>query len=80
MAEPIAHDQEAINDRMQQIQAERSPSPQRCPQCEGRGWISRYAGSRPASAMIVCDICRNPQNRPPPWEIRPRVTGGDDRQ
>jgi hypothetical protein len=36
MSEPIANDWKAIHDRMQQIQAERSPSVGPCRQCGGR--------------------------------------------
>jgi hypothetical protein len=73
MAEPIANDWKAINDRMHQIQAERSPSLQRCPLCVGRGWIAEYAGGRHASAVVVCDFCGNPKNRPPPWQSADRA-------
>jgi hypothetical protein len=66
MAEPIANDWKAINDRMQQIQAERSPSPRPCPQCEGWGWTLEYFSGRHASAVVICDFCRNPENRPLP--------------
>jgi hypothetical protein len=81
MAEPIANDWKAISDRMQQIQAERSPSSRRCPQCEGRGWIPEYVGGRhAAAAIVVCDFCRNPENHPlPSWnmiKVKPRVRDG----
>jgi hypothetical protein len=65
MAGPIANDWKAIADRMQQIQAERFPSPRPCPRCEGLGWIPRYVAGRHAIA-VVCDFCRNPENRPLP--------------
>jgi hypothetical protein len=66
MAEPIANDWKAIHDRMQQIQAERSPSPRRCLQCNDRGWMRDYLGER----VGVCDVCRNPKNLPRPGPER----------
>jgi hypothetical protein len=72
MAEPIANDWKAINNRMQQIQAER-----RCPKCENRGWIPKktLALGMPLR-LFVCDFCRNPESRPPPpWHVKP-VRGG----
>jgi hypothetical protein len=62
MAEPIANDWRAIHDRMQQIEAERSPSPRRCPRCNDRGWMAGYGRER----VVTCDLCRNPKDLPHP--------------
>jgi hypothetical protein len=67
MSEPIANDWKAIHDRMQQIQAERSPSVGPCRQCGGRGWMPNpYAIS---DSVVVCDLCKNPMGL-----ARPRTT------
>jgi hypothetical protein len=71
MGEPIANDWKAISDRMHQIQAERSPSPQICPRCGGLGWLPRYVAGQRAAAIVVCDFCRNPMDRPVPWDNAP---------
>jgi hypothetical protein len=64
MAVPIANDWKAINDRMQQIQAERSPSVGRCRGCGDRGWIPNpFAIS---DREVVCDLCYNPMDLPRP--------------
>jgi hypothetical protein len=54
MAQPIADDWKAINDRMQQIQAERSAFSRPCQTCNGLGWIPdlSYRG-RPSEASTA---------------------------
>jgi hypothetical protein len=68
MAVPIADDWKAINDRMQQIQAERSAASRRCVVCNGLGWIPEFSdGRRPREARVVpCILCRNPKGLTPP--------------
>jgi hypothetical protein len=70
MAEPIANDWKAINDRMQQIQAERSPSFGPCRQCSGRGWIPGPFGG--FHKVVICGVCQNPMDQPQP-QIMSRV-------
>jgi hypothetical protein len=62
MAEPIINDWKAIHDRMQQIEAERSASFQRCPQCNDRGWIPSFVEGREPNMVgyVVCNLCYNP--------------------
>jgi hypothetical protein len=69
MSEPIANDWKAIHDRMQQIQAERSPSVGPCRQCGGRGWMPNHFA---ISGTVVCDLCHNPMGlaRPRPTSRR----------
>jgi hypothetical protein len=62
MAVPIANDWKAIHDRMQQIEAERSPSPRYCPRCNDRGWMPGYGGEW----LVICNICHNPKDLPRP--------------
>jgi hypothetical protein len=62
MAELIANDWKAINDRMQQIQAERSPSFSLCRKCSGRGWIP--SSFRGYYRVDTCDLCQNPKDLP----------------
>jgi hypothetical protein len=67
MAGPIVNDWKAIHDRMQQIQAERSPSLGRCRRCSGSGWIPNpFAISDRA---VVCDLCHNPKGLSRPRTI-----------
>lgn len=66
MAQPIADDWKAINDRMQQIEAERSPPRRRCPRCNDSGWMPESGGTRQAFERGVCDVCHNPQDLPRP--------------
>jgi hypothetical protein len=72
MADPIANDWQAIRDRMQQIQAERSASLRPCAQCNGRGWIPDLSGAQRAYAVGfgVCDRCHNPKHLPYPTARR----------
>ena len=73
MAVPIADDWKAINDRMQQIQAERFAVSRRCVMCSGLGWIPEFSNARrPREARVVpCIQCRNPKDLAPP-EFVPR--------
>jgi hypothetical protein len=68
MAVPIANDWKAINDRMQQIQAERAPSFGRCPRCNNVGWIPESLDDRrPGQGRVVpCYLCGNPKDLVPP--------------
>jgi hypothetical protein len=68
MAVAIADDWKAINDRMQQIQAERSAFFKPCRMCNNLGWGPdlRYDG-RPNEARVApCYLCGNPKNLTPP--------------
>jgi hypothetical protein len=68
MAEPIANDWKAIHDRMQQIKAEQvAYHVLRCPQCNDRGWVTYYTGSRRVPTVHICDSCLNPEEFPAPW-------------
>ena len=72
MAEPIANDWKAINDRLQQIQAERSAFFKPCPTCNGLGWIPdlwHYGGRSREARVIPCSMCRNPKDLAPPQLI-----------
>jgi hypothetical protein len=64
MAVPIADDWKAINDRMQQIQAERSVASRRCAICDGLGWIPGPFGG--PHRAVTCDLCHNPKGLSPP--------------
>jgi hypothetical protein len=68
MAVPIANDWKAIHDRMQQIQAERSPSFRRCRMCNNMGWIPelRYDGRSHEGRVAPCYLCGNPKKLTPP--------------
>jgi hypothetical protein len=71
MAEPIANDWKAINDRMQQIKAERSAFSGPCRICNGLGWVPEFSDvRRPREARVVaCNLCRNPKDLIPPQFI-----------
>jgi hypothetical protein len=69
MAVPIADNWKAIHDRMQQIKWEESASSGPCPQCNGRGWISRVVGNGrdpPVVELAICNLCHNLRDQPPP--------------
>jgi hypothetical protein len=76
MAEPIANDWKAIHDRMQQIQAERSPWYGLCPRCHNVGWIPESSDvGRPHQARVVlCYVCGNPKGLAPRRFV-PRKSG-----
>jgi hypothetical protein len=69
MAEPIANDWKAIHDRMEQIKAEKFAPIRRCQKCDDHGWIPEYPRARYACSLRVCDLCLNPERRPPPWQM-----------
>jgi hypothetical protein len=62
MAEPIANDWKAINDRLQQIKAEQAGFYGPCPQCAGLGWMPHFAagGQSRLIGYYRCSLCGNP--------------------
>jgi hypothetical protein len=59
MAQPIADDWKAINDRMRQIQAERSALSGPCPTCNGLRWIRKRFGE---AGVVACSTCQTPKD------------------
>jgi hypothetical protein len=72
MAVPIANDWKAINDRMQQIQAERSALTRPCRMCNNLGWIPELWDSGREARVAPCYLCGNPKNLTPPRRFIPR--------
>jgi hypothetical protein len=66
MAEPIANDWKAINDRMRQIQAERSAASRPCTICNGLGWIPEFSDGPRESRVVPCYLCKSPKKQLPP--------------
>jgi hypothetical protein len=73
MPVPIAEDWKAINDRMQQIRAERSAVSGPCRMCNGLGWVPDLSVDRRSreARVVPCSLCRNPRDLAPP-EFIPR--------
>jgi hypothetical protein len=73
MAVPIANDWKAIHDRMQQIQAERSPPFGRCLRCNNLGWIPEPLDDRRRreARVVPCYLVRKPDGSAPA-AVRPQ--------
>ena len=76
MAQPIADDWKAINDRMRQIQAERSALSGPCPTCNGLRWIRVLSdGKRFGEARVVpCRYVPKPKGSAPQKSVPQKMT------